>query len=212
MNQHFKSNERELVRIVSFFKKQSKKLIEEGKLGEEHGKVGEAVDSFIVHLEQHVNTRVFLKEQHDHLQQLVKDNAACPKCAKKDLIKHTGTEKNDKGWKSNRYKCRRCNIAFTWNLPNNPWDMIAYIDEMLVEFQKKLEDVNLGAAERADLQTGIENATANLSKIKPVIEAHDKEFNTFQEHETEMEKLVHEFKNTLLIEKIKMDTWENRNA
>jgi hypothetical protein len=28
----------------------------------------------------------------------------------------------------------------------------------------------------------------------------------------EMDKLIHEFKNSLLIEKIKMNTWENRGG
>jgi hypothetical protein len=36
MNKHFKQNERELVKVATFFKKQSRKLIAEGKLGEEH--------------------------------------------------------------------------------------------------------------------------------------------------------------------------------
>ena len=47
MNPNFKNNERELVKIATYFKKESKRLIEEGKLGEEHKKVEEAVDKFI---------------------------------------------------------------------------------------------------------------------------------------------------------------------
>ena len=44
MNKNFKANERELVKVATYFKKQSKKLMEEGKLGEENKQVGEAVD------------------------------------------------------------------------------------------------------------------------------------------------------------------------
>jgi hypothetical protein len=47
--------------------------------------------------------------------------------------------------------------------------------------------------------------------LKPVIDAHNAEYDELQTRELEMEKLIHEFKNSLLIEKIKMDTWENKN-
>ena len=50
MNKHFKANERELIKVATFFKKQSKKLIFEGKIGEEHKTVEEAVDRFIEHM------------------------------------------------------------------------------------------------------------------------------------------------------------------
>mgnify|MGYP003578122302 CR=1 FL=1 len=51
---------------------------------------------------------------------------------------------------------------------------------------------------------------ANLDKLKPVIDAHDKDFQELQTRDAEMDRLVHEFKNSLLIEKIKMDTWDNK--
>ncbi len=51
---------------------------------------------------------------------------------------------------------------------------------------------------------------ANLDKLKPVIDAHDKDYDVLMARDLEMEKLIHEFKNSLLIEKIKMDTWENK--
>src|SRR5687767_14079849 len=131
MNKNFKSNERELVKVATFFKRQSKKLIDEGKLGEEHRRVEDSVDRFVEQMEKHADARAFILDQRDQLAKLVKDNAECPTCHKKDMLKLVGTEKNEKGWKSNRYKCRRCNIEFTWNRPNNPWDMIAYIEEIL---------------------------------------------------------------------------------
>jgi transposase-like protein len=212
MNRHFRNNERELVKVATFFKRQSKKLIAEGKLGEEHKKVEEAVDRFVDHMEKHANARAFILEQRESLNKLVKDEAVCPSCHKKDMIKLVGTEKNEKGWKSNRYKCRRCNIEFTWNRPNNPWDMIHYIEEVIQMLRTKSEESATDETERAQLATGIASMQANLEKLKPVIDAHDQEYNALQTREAEMEKLIHEFKNSLLIEKIKMDTWENKQS
>ena len=210
MNKNFKANERELVKVATFFKKQSKKLIEEGKLGEENRKVEEAVDRFIEHLTTHANTRAFILEQRDYLNKLVKDNARCPQCHSSDMLKNAGTEKNEKGWKSNRYKCRKCNIYFTWNMPNNPWDMIQYIQEVLVTFRLKYESADTSDLEKAEAQVTIATMQANLDRLKPVIDAHEKDFEDLTARDTEMDKLIHEFKNSLLIEKIKMDTWENR--
>ena len=212
MNKHFKPNERELVKVATFFKKQSKKLIDEGKLGEEHKKVEEAVDRFIEHMNNHADSRAVILEQREYLRKLVKDNAVCPGCHTRDMLKVVGSEKNEKGWKSNRYKCRKCNIEFTWNMPNNPWDMIGYIEEVLQMLQAKSENEDTSAGEREEIASGIVSMKANLEKLKPVIDAHDQEFNELEGREAEMEQLIHEFKNSLLIEKIKMDTWENRKG
>jgi hypothetical protein len=210
MNKNLKANERELVKVATFFKKQSKKLIEEGKLGEEHKSVEEAVDRFITHMEHHANARAFVLEQRDQLKMLVKDNPVCPGCHKKDMLKAVGTDKNEKGWKSNRYKCRRCNIEFTWTLPNNPWDMMEYINEVLTMMQLKEGDISISEGEREEIASTKRSMEANLAKLKPVIAAHDKEYDEMLAREHEMERLIHEFKNTLLIEKIKMDTWDNK--
>jgi hypothetical protein len=211
MNKHYKSNERELVKVATFFKKQSKKLIGEGKLGEEHNKVQEAVDHFIQQMDQHANTRAFILEQREYLNKLVKDNPECPKCHTNDKLKLAGTSKNEKGWKCNRYKCRKCNIEFTWNRPNNPWDMIQFIEEVLQTLHAKHDDASASEDDKKELLLMMESMEANLGKLKPVIDAHDKEFTDLQTRDIEMEKLIHEFKNSLLIEKIKMDTWENKN-
>jgi hypothetical protein len=212
MNRNFKSNERELVKVVTFFKKQSRKLIEEGKLGEEHKKVEEAVDKFVDHMDKHADARTFILEQREALQKLVKDDATCPSCNKKDMLKLVGTEQNEKGWKSNRYKCRRCNIEFTWNRPNNPWDMLEYIEDVLAILKEKFANPSTPEAEKQQISSGIASMEDNLSKLKPVIDAHNIEYLALQKREEEMEKLIHEFKNSLLIEKIKMDTWENRTS
>jgi hypothetical protein len=212
MNKYYKSNERELVKVATFFKKQSKKLIDEGKLGEEHTKVADAVDSFVAHMDQHANARAFILEQRQSLSKLVKDDAECPTCHKKDMLKLVGTEKNEKGWKSNRYKCRRCNIEFTWNRPNNPWDMIQYIEEVIAMLHAKSSENGISEIEKEQMLAGIASMEGNLGKLKPVIDAHNLEYEALQTREAEMEKLIHEFKNSLLIEKIKMDTWENKQS
>lgn len=212
MNKHFKANERELVKVATFFKKKSKQLIAEGKLGEENKQVAEAVDRFIEHMNNHANSRAMIMEQREYLKKLVKDNAQCPQCHSGNMLKLAGTEKNEKGWKSNRYKCRKCNIYFTWNMPNNPWDMIQYIEEILQTLRAKNEDDRIPDAEKQEALATIQHMQANLEKLKPVIHAHDEEFNELQTRETDMEKLIHEFKNSLLIEKIKMDTWESRRS
>jgi DNA-directed RNA polymerase subunit M/transcription elongation factor TFIIS len=210
MNTNFKANERELVKLATFFKKESQRLIAAGKLGEESVKVEEAVDKFIDHMNRHADTRTFILDQREQLKSLVKDEAECPTCRKRDMIKVVGTEKSEQGWTSNRYRCRRCNIEFTWNRPNNPWDLIEYIEEMMALFKKKAQDLTISEPERQHILESIPNMEANLSRLKPVIEAHDKEYNEWVAREAEMEKLVHEFKNSLMIERIKLDTWENR--
>jgi hypothetical protein len=210
MNKNYKANERELVKVATFFKKESKKLIAEGKIGEENKQVQEAVDRFIEHLDNHANTRAIVTEQRDYLKKLIKDNAKCPQCHSSDMLKPAGTEKNEKGWKSNRYKCRKCNIYFTWNAPNNPWDMIKYLEEVLQTLRVKYAMENTSEEEKAEAQSNIDSLQSNLDRLKPVIDAHDAEFNQLQAREEEMDKLIHEFKNSLLIEKIKMDRWENK--
>jgi hypothetical protein len=212
MNRNFKSNERELVKVATFFKRQSRKLISEGKLGEEHAKVEESVDRFVEQMERHADARAFILDQREQLSRLVKDNAECPTCHKKDMLKLVGTEKNEKGWKSNRYKCRRCNIELTWNRPNNPWDMISFIEEILSMLRTRLADPSTNESEKAQITQGLASAEANLEKLKPVIDAHNLEYEALQTREEEMERLIHEFKNSLLIEKIKMDTWENKKS
>jgi len=178
-------------------------------LGEEHLQIEQTVDRFIEQINSHADVRAAILEQRKHLNSIVKDDVVCPKCRTKDMVKLVGTEKNEKGWRSNRYKCRKCNIQFTWKAPNNPWDLIAYINETLGTLQQKLDDTS-SDEEKEALRQSLINMHGQLEKITPVISAHDQEYAALMEREDEMEKLIHEFKNSLLIEKIKMDTWENK--
>jgi hypothetical protein len=210
MNQNFKSHERELVKLAMFFKKQSRKLIEEGKLSPDHKDVEIAVDKFVEQMNNHADIRATILEQREYLTKLVKDDATCPGCQSKDKLKLIGTEKNEKGWKSNRYRCRKCNIEFTWNRPNNPWDMISYIEAVLEMLKGRVGDESVSDAEKEQLKAGMESMEGNLERLRPVIESHDREYEALQARENEMERLIHEFRNSLMIEKIKMDKWENR--
>jgi hypothetical protein len=205
MNKNFNQNERDVAKLAEFFKKESIRLMDAGRLSEDHKKVQEAVDHFLTHLNNHADTRASVLEQRQYLNKLVKDNAVCPKCGSSGKLKITGTDKNEKGWKSNRYKCRKCNIAFTWNMPNNPWHMIEYIEDMLERVKKESSAADAPVEDQA-----MGNLGSNLAKLRPVIEAHDKDYEDLKTREAEMERLLHEFRNSLMIEKIKMDTWENK--
>jgi phage terminase small subunit len=205
MNPHLKDNERELVKLVNHFKKRSEKLIDEGKLGEEHRQVGEACERLVTKLDQHAQGRTRILEQREALKHLVKDNAVCPKCNTMGHLKHMGEVTHEKGWKNNRYRCRRCNIEFTWNRPNNPWDMILFMEHVIRELETGLEQMNPETAEETkDLIAQMQDG---LSKLRPVIENSDAEYEEFKARDIEMAKLINEFKSYLLIEKIKMDSW-----
>jgi hypothetical protein len=82
--------------------------------------------------------------------------------------------------------------------------MIGYIEDMMHSMQEKLQEKD---EQNDEALKGMEE---NLAKLKPVIQAHDEAYASLQTRENEMERLLHEFKNSLMIEKIKMDTWENR--
>jgi hypothetical protein len=207
MNHTLKENERELVKLVNFFRKRAEKLIKEGKLGDEHKQVITACERLIDQIQKHAATREDIYEQREKLQNIVKDNAECPQCNKGTHLKLIGVGKHEQGWKSNRYKCRRCNIEFLWRTPNNPWDMIPFMESSIQELEQKVQNKNTGEDMQQQSMAMIEQMKKNLEKLKPVIEGFDKNFQDLQAKELEMIKMIHEFKNYLLIEKIKMDSW-----
>jgi hypothetical protein len=88
--------------------------------------------------------------------------------------------------------------------------MILYIEEVLTVLRLKHDNVAVVPEEKEQLAASIAAMQANLDKLKPVIDAHNRDYHEMLERDTEMERLIHEFKNSLLIEKIKMDTWENK--
>ena len=67
-----------------------------------------------------------------------------------------------------------------------------------------------GETDTDQTRQAIDVMQQNLDKLKPIVEGHDKDYHELQTREQEMERFLHEFKNSLMIEKIKMDTWENK--
>lgn len=90
--------------------------------------------------------------------------------------------------------------------------MISYIEELLTVMRLQYNNESASPQERELLLATINNTEEKLNTLKPVITTHDAEYEALQVHEATMEKLIHEFKNSLMIERIKMDTWENRQA
>ncbi len=196
MNPNLKENERELIKLVIYFRKKADKLIQEGKLGEEHSQMITACESLVEKLELHANNRKEILSQRELLKSIVKDQASCPKCSRNTHLKHTGVATSEQGWKSNKYQCRRCNIQFVWNRPNNPWDLVPFMETYLKEIREKAAD-EVTAGE-------IDQVEKNLSTLKPVLEAADQSYEELKSSEAEMDRMIHTFKKHLLIEKIKM--------
>lgn len=205
MDQNLKPEERELVKLVNFFKKRGEILIIENKLGDEYRQMLETCDKLVEQLHIHAKNRETVLSERAQLQGMVRDNAKCPSCNSNEMIKTIGTEKNEQGWESNKYKCRRCNITFVWNTPNNPWDMIPYVENFVATMESKLEEQELDDASRENTKHALEQMRGNIGKLKPVVAASDRDFAELQERETQMADMVHKFKKHLMIEKIRME-------
>jgi hypothetical protein len=201
MNQNLKPNERELIKLITFFKKRAEKLISEEKLGEEHQQMLIACDTLVEKLLILANHRSTVIQERDQLKTIVKDNASCPNCGKNTHLKSSGVKTDENGWKFNKYICRRCNIEFVWNRPNNPWDLVSYMEKLL-------EQVELEGMDHDDPEAMKEQIRDTIGKLKPVLESSDARYFEMQSNEGEMDRLIHQFKNHLLIEKIKMDSFE----
>lgn len=210
MSQNLKENERELIKLVNYFRKHAEKLISENKVDAEFHQLIDTCEKFAQQLNLHAQRREEVLQQREQLKNLVKDNALCPKCHKNIHLKFVGIDKHPQGWKCNKYKCRKCNIEFVWSRPNNPWDMIPYVEGFVKELEQKIENEATSEDEKELALETVNQMQGNLDKLKPVIEASDLDFKELNERDEEMAKMIHEFKNHLLIIKIKMDTWESR--
>jgi hypothetical protein len=209
MAQNLKDNERELIKLVNFFRKEAEALMREDK-SVDYNEVINSCEKLIAQLNHHAAHREEVLYQRETLKNLVKDNAVCPKCSKGDLLKHVGVDKNSAGWKSNKYKCRKCNIEFVLNRPNNPWDLLPFMENFILDLENKFSQGDFSEEEKQHSETAISQMKASISKLKPVVEASDLDYREMLTKEEEMDKLIHEFRNHLMIERIKMDTWERR--
>jgi hypothetical protein len=207
---NLKDNERELIKLVNFFKKRAEKLMQENKLDSDYSQLIATCDKLVEQLHIHARNREIILGEREQLSNLVKDNASCPKCGKNTQLKLSGTDKSPEGWKSNKYRCRKCNIEFVWSRPNNPWDMIPYVENFVAGLEQKVTDENVDVDSKLLAMETVVQMKANLAKLKPVVEASDLDMADLEAREKEMAKMVHEFKNHLMIEKIRMDTWEDK--
>ncbi|RAU81775.1 hypothetical protein [Pontibacter arcticus] len=207
-NANLKPNERELMKLIRFFSKRAVALAQTGELTEDHSQLTNACQNLETQLYMHAENRAAILDKRERLQRIIEENAQCPKCGKADMLKKNGVATNEHGWKSNTYRCRRCNTTFTWNRPNNPWHMA----EFLEVYMKQLEE-NASKEVNEEVQAHIAQALANmqesLDRLRPVLQISDEEVAALEEKELEMDKMIHQFKNYLLIEKIKLDTWQD---
>ncbi len=210
MKEQLNVKERELVKAANQFKKRAQNLIKAGKLTQEHLQVAKACDNLLEQVQLHAQHRAAILQQYEQVKKIVQDNAQCPRCNNNARLKQISVFTNEKGWKMNKYKCRRCNIEFVWNRPNNPWDMLKFIDDLLVQLEDKLQSEDAGTVAQS-LQLK-ESLLQNLATIKPIVETADKDLQDIRKKDEEMAKMLHEFKNYLLIERIKLDTWDNHSS
>lgn len=209
MHQSLKANERELIKLIKFFRKRADQLIQEGQLSEEHQQLGVACEKLTTQILNHASLREQVTTKRDKLRQLIKDNASCPKCKQGNQLKLTGSGRHEQGWKSNKYKCRRCNIEFLWSKPNNPWDMVIFLDQYIAEMQENVANESLPEEIRRQSSQVITQLEQSLAQLKPVLEGSDQEMADLETTEVEMSKMIHQFTNYLQIEKIKLNTWQD---
>jgi hypothetical protein len=205
MQQNLKPEERELVKLVQYFKKRAQILITENKLDEDYRQMLEACDKLTEQLYLHAKNREVVLAEREMLEGMIKDNAKCPKCSSNEMLKTIGFDTSPQGWKSNKYKCRRCNIAFVWNTPNNPWDMIPYVEKFIKDTEEKISTLDASDPNLEASLQGLEAMKTNLAKLKPVAEASNLDLKDLQERELQMADMVRKFKKHLMIEKIKME-------
>lgn len=204
MHENLKPEEREVIKLVGFFKKRAIQLIEEKKLSEEYNELIETADKLVEQINLHAQKREIVLGEREQLENLVRDNARCPKCESNEKLKLVGTDKSEQGWKSNKYKCRGCNIEFVWNAPNNPWDMIPYVEHMISQLKISAEK-NMSDADRSALETAIVQMEGNIAQLKPIVEASNQDMADLETRDKEMEEVVRKFKKHLQIEKIRME-------
>lgn len=201
-----KPNERELIKLIRFFSKRATRLMEEGELSQEHSQLTNACQNLESQLMVHAANRSAIMDKRERLLHIIEDNAQCPKCGKADMLKRTGATTNEHGWKCNTYKCRRCNTGFTWNRPNNPWDMVEFLEMYIGQLQLAMQ-----VEQNPKVITHTEDAVAqmneSLSRLRPVLQTSDEEVDALQQKEKEMDKLIHQFKTYLQIEKIKLNAY-----
>ncbi|WP_205499890.1 hypothetical protein [Rufibacter psychrotolerans] len=205
MKQHITENEREVIKLITFFKKRGDRLAAEGALTQEHEELNAACERLTQKIYNHADFRQQVLDKHEALKRIIEDHAQCPSCSKSDHLKKTGVATNELGWKSNRYRCRRCNIEFTWNRPNNPWDMIPFLELCLKELDTNISALETEETLRERAQEARDHMAVSLEQLRAAIHLADTEKQQMEEQDKEMARMLHEFKKYLMIEKIKLE-------
>ncbi|TPE43036.1 hypothetical protein [Pontibacter mangrovi] len=208
MNRALKANERELIKLARYFSKRAAQLTVDGELSEGQKQVTQACENLEQQLLQHAENREAIMDKRSRLEKLIEDKAECPKCRKADMLKRQAAVTNEHGWKLNTYRCRRCNTSFTWNRPNNPWHMMEFLELYIKELEDSL-NADMEPSLRQQTEAAIPQLQDSLFRLRPVLQDSDDELEALTAKEQEMDKLIHQFKNYLLIEKIKLDTYQN---
>ncbi len=199
-----KTNERELIKLIRFFSKRGAQLAATGELTDQHEQLAQACRNLETQLYSHAENRAAILQKRERLNRIIEDKAQCPKCQKADMLKKTSVATNEHGWKSNTYRCRRCNTSFTWNRPNNPWHMAEFLERYIQELEQSLHE-GPPAGMEAHIEGAIPQLQDSLFRLRPVLQTSDEEVEALTAKEQEMDRLIHQFKNHLLIEKIKLD-------
>lgn len=206
MNLHnLKPDEREVIKLAKHFGKRAEKLIQLGKLSLEHQQVTESCARLAEQVLAHAAHREAVLEKREKLRKIVQDHATCPQCHKNSHLKLIGQARHEKGWQSNKYKCRRCNIQFTWNRPNNPWDLLHFMMDYVNELSTQVTNETLPPETRQHSHTVINQLVQNINELQPVLSQADEEFADMNLREEEMIRLLPNIKGYLQIEKIKLD-------
>ncbi len=201
MDLQYNADERELLKLVQFFRKQADRLQNE----ESYPQMIATCDKLIEQLDIHVKSREQVLASNEQLKGLVKDNASCPQCEKNANLKLVGVDLSPQGWKNNKYRCRACNIEFVWNVPNNPWDMVPYVEAFIVELEKTIMDAGTNEMVKGANAEALAQMKANLEKIKPIVQASEQNMAELEAREKEMSDMVNKVKKHLMIEKIRLD-------
>lgn len=203
MNPNLNANEREVIKLALFFQKNARRIIEEKSLNENYSELAESCEKIITALSTHADFRASVLQQKKELQSAIQDNALCPKCESAEYLRYIGVDTSEE-WKCNKYKCRRCNISFVWNRPNNPWDLLKFVERMKEQIMLQ-SNISEMAGEFSELTPALQNLDSQMENLRSTINHVDRIYSDMMEKDEAMSTLVKEFKKFLMIEKIKLE-------
>jgi hypothetical protein len=205
MEENLNQEERSVLKLISYFQKRKKELEEGGQLDDALSQLMETCEKLAAQLHVHADNRAAIHSSRQELQNMIRDNAKCPQCHSAANLKLIGTERNEKNWVSNKYKCRACNISFVWNAPNNPWDMIPYVEQFISDLEVKIADSDIDDENRKATEKAISQMRDSISALKPVVEASDAQLKEMNDREEQMADIVGKVKKHLMIQKIRLE-------